>query len=83
MMLLKGYDLWSVIEETAPEDKALLDEWKKKDQFALSSIALAIKPTEQEHIYECKTAKEAWKALKEVYEGRGTHRVLSLLKFLF
>jgi len=54
--------------------------WHKKDQLALSNIALSVKPSEQEHIYNCATAKEAWDCLKDLYEGKGTHRFLSLLK---
>ena len=46
----------------------------------MSNIALALKPSEQEHIYSCTTAKAAWNCLKELYEGKGTHRFFSLLK---
>jgi len=84
-MLLKAHELWDVIEEDTPADDGDEDEhkiWKKRDQLALSSIALSLKPSEQEQIYNCKTAKSAWEHLKEVYEGKGTHRVLSLLKSL-
>ena len=90
-MLLKAHELWEVIEdeeeggeEAAPKavaaKKMETKAWKKKDQLALSNIALAVKPSEQEHIYSCATAKEAWNCLKELYEGKGTHRFLSLLK---
>ena len=85
-MLLKAHELWEVIEdeEDGEEGKAkkLTDgpKGKKKDQLALSSIALALKPSEQEHIYSCVTAKAAWNCLKELYEGKGTHRFLWLLK---
>src|SRR5271154_3096951 len=89
-MLLKAHELWEVIEEeeeegdeegtqvrvSAKAEKA----WKREDQLALSNIALALKPSEQENIYSCTTAKEAWNCLKELYEGKGTHRFLSLLK---
>ena len=54
--------------------------WQRKDQLVLSNIALAVKSSEQGHIYRCTTAKEAWNALKELYEGQGMHRFLSLLK---
>ena len=54
--------------------------WAVLDQLALSNIALSIKPSEQEYIYNCNTAKEAWNCLKEIYEGQGTHRFMSLLK---
>jgi gag-polypeptide of LTR copia-type/Zinc knuckle len=87
-MLLKAYELWEVIEDEEMEN---LDEegkakkmdtakWKRKDQLALSNIALSLKPSEQNNIYGCATAKEAWTVLKELYEGKGTHRFLSLLK---
>src|SRR5271154_4037620 len=91
-MLLKAHELWEVIEDeeeegdeeegtqvvrvSAKAEKA----WKREDQLALSNIALALKPSEQENIYSCTTAKEAWNCLKELYEGKGTHRFLSLLK---
>ena len=86
-MLLKAHELWEVIEDEEDE----LDEagkakkmdnpkWRKKDQLALSNIALALRPSEQEHIYSYTTAKAAWDCLKELYEGKGTHRFLSLLK---
>jgi gag-polypeptide of LTR copia-type len=37
---------------------------------------------EQKQIYECETAKEAWDRLVEVYQGKGMHRFLSLMKRL-
>jgi gag-polypeptide of LTR copia-type len=43
---------------------------------------LSLKPAEQEQIYDCQTAKEAWTHLQEVYKGKGMHRLLSLLKQL-
>jgi gag-polypeptide of LTR copia-type/Domain of unknown function (DUF4219)/Zinc knuckle len=92
-MLLKAHELWEVIEDddtdedgtsaTGPEKgkgKKPDAKWRKKDQLALSNIALALKPSEQEHIYNCVTAKDAWNCLKQLYEGKGTHRFLSLLK---
>jgi len=95
-MLLKAHELWEVIEDEESAEmtegeasaaskvkgktRKLDAEWHKKDQLALSCIALALKPSEQEHIYNCVTAKEAWNCLKGIYEGKGTHRFLSLLK---
>ena len=97
-MLLKARELWDVIEDettnvgtresisegipeggTQPQRDAV---WHKKDQLALSSIVLSLKPAEQEQVYDCQTAKEAWTHLREVYQGKGMHRLLSLLKQL-
>ena len=47
--------------------------WDTKDQLAFSVIALRIKPSEQEHVYDCTTSKKAWDTLKEVYSGTGMH----------
>ena len=84
-MLLKAHELWNVIEDEELDDEAKAKKmdtrkWRRKDQLALSNIALTLKSSEQEHIYSCITAKEAWNSLKELYEGKGTHRFLSLLK---
>src|SRR5579862_9092423 len=88
-MLLKAHELWEVIEgeEQQSEDRTAIRvtvkkdaKWKKKDQLALSNIALAVRPSEQEHIHDCGTAREVWDCLKELYEGKGLHRFLSLLK---
>ena len=86
-MLLKAHELWEIIEDDDDEEETSTGKvkrsdakWRKKDQLALSSIALAVKPSEQQHLYNCGTAKDAWNCLKELYEGKGTHRFLSLLK---
>lgn len=88
-MLLKARELWEVIEEPvaegsseSPSGEKRGAKWHKKDQLALSNIVLALKPAEQEQVHDCKTAKEAWDRLQEVYQAKGMHRLLSLLKDL-
>jgi gag-polypeptide of LTR copia-type len=71
-------ELWDVADAKVTEDKKNTA-CKEKDQLALWSIALSL---EQELIYHCETDKSAWDKLKEIYEGKGTHRLLSLLKSL-
>ena len=75
-------DSGNVSGVAAKKGKQAEAKWRRKDQLALSNIALALKPSEQEHIYNCSMAKDAWNSLKEIYEGKGTHRFLSLLKSL-
>ena len=41
-----------------------------------------MKPSEQEYIHGCKTTKKAWEYLEEVYQKKGIHRLLSLMKEL-
>lgn len=85
-MLLIARDLWEVIdpESVRPGDdkKTAQASWDKKDRSVFATIALSMKPSEQEHIHGCKTAKEAWEHLEEVYQGKGMHRLLSLMKEL-
>ena len=80
-MLLKAHELEVVGEDedatktTEPtaetsgggkKEKRKDAKWYEKDQLALSNIVLSIKLSEQEHIYNCSTAKEAWDCLKEL-----------------
>src|SRR5271154_6391703 len=44
-------DTASVSGASAAKGKKPDAKWRKKDQLALSNIALAVKPSEQEHIY--------------------------------
>src|SRR5436305_6114214 len=85
-MLLIAKDLWEVIdpelERPGDERKSEQSKWDKKDKSVFATIALAMKPSEQEHIHNCKTAKEAWQHLEEVYHGKGMHRLVSLMKEL-
>src|SRR5436190_11577391 len=85
-MLLIAKDLWEVIDSESvrpPDDKKTTQaSWDKKDKSVFATIALAMKPSEQEHIHGCKTARKAWERLQEVYQGKGMHRLLSLMKEL-
>ena len=56
--------------------------WDSKDQLALSSIVLRLKPLEQEYIYDCAMAKETWDHLTEIYLEKGVHQLLPLMKSL-
>jgi len=85
-MLLIARELWEVVDDKSerPGDEKKSDQarWDKKDKSVFATIALAMKPSEQEHIHSCKTAKEAWDHLREVYQGKGMYRLLSLMKEL-
>src|SRR5436190_23080685 len=73
-MLLKAHELWEVIEDKEETEEGEKDlqgggalaikgkrveaKWYRKDQLALSNIALTLKLSEQEYIYNCTTVKE-------------------------
>jgi hypothetical protein len=84
-MFLKAREFWGYVDGsiTRPAESGKAQTtWDSKDQLALSSIALGLKLSEQEHIYNCTTAKAAWDQLEEIYSGTGMHRLLSLMKRL-
>lgn len=84
-MLLMAKELWGYVDgslERPTDSGKLQSTWNTKDQLALSNTALSLKPSEQEHIYHCTTAKTAWDQLEEIYSGSGMHRLLSLMKHL-
>lgn len=81
---LEAKELWGYVDGTITrpvETRKLQTTWDSKDQLALSSIALGLKPSEQE-LYNCTTAKAALDHLTEISEGTGIHRLLSLTKHL-
>jgi gag-polypeptide of LTR copia-type len=67
-MVLMAKDLWGVVEGDAATDTK---SGEKKVQQALALIVLSLTPTEQEHIIDCKTAKETWDVQEKLYEGKG------------
>lgn len=63
-MLLKQKDLWSFIADDPPVPET--DEWKKTNEKAFATIVFTIEDNQIQHVRSCKTAKEAWKALKRL-----------------
>lgn len=61
-------DLWT-IEDCASDFKegSLREEWEAKDVKALSFISLKVSSSEIIHIKNCKTAREAWQTLADLY----------------
>lgn len=49
-----------------------------KDEKALLTIALSIDPDQQVHIVHCKTAKQAWLGLEEIYEPKSRQQIIQL-----
>lgn len=55
---------------------------KDKDEKAMATIMLALKPAQLMQVRHCKTAKEMWDKLKEVYQPQGPGRKVLLFKRL-
>ena len=74
LKMILARDLWQLVdpesEHPADDKKTAQASWDKKDRSVFAIIALSMKPSEQEHIHGCKTAKEAWEYLEEIYQGK-------------
>ncbi|UYV69585.1 hypothetical protein LAZ67_6004026 [Cordylochernes scorpioides] len=79
MMLIEG-ELWKCVTEPAPDEEASRTIFNMKQEKALAMIALTISPSQQIHIMDCTTAREACDTLEQVYEPKSRSRILQLKK---
>jgi len=79
-MYLRREKLWTItIVNSAPDP---VTEWEDPNEKALTTIALCVKDIQIQHIRDCKTAKESWNALKEIYEMDSTSNRVHLLRLI-
>lgn len=87
--LLIQKKLWRFAEGTsikpaeASGNEEAIAKWTEGDQSARASMILAIAPSELKSIKTCKTARELWLRLEEIYASKGPARKATLLKSLF
>ncbi|UYV66657.1 hypothetical protein LAZ67_4002469 [Cordylochernes scorpioides] len=79
-MMLIGRELWKYVTEPEPDEEASRTIFNMKQEKALAMIALTISPSQQIHIMDCTTAREAWNTLEQVYEPKSRSRILQLKK---
>lgn len=65
-MLLIERGCWKSITDVPPDP--ITNGWMESDQKALTTIALNVDDSQIQHIRDCKSALEAWNALKEFHE---------------
>ncbi len=86
-MYLKGCDAWDIVSgDEVLKDDATEDEkrkFRKRDQFALSKICLSVSDSVQIYVRSCKTAKAAWKCLKDHFEENTLSRKVQWYRKLF
>lgn len=69
-------DLWKYVEETPPvTDEA----GQRRDQKAFSKICLMVNKDCKVYVRSCKTAKQAWEALRNAFEDKGLNNRCRLL----
>jgi len=75
--LLTHKGLWDIVEKATVEDAD-----KENDQKALALIGLGVKDCHLSTLAPCTTAKQAWEALKAVYQAKSTARRVQLKREL-
>ncbi|UYV69068.1 K02A2.6-like [Cordylochernes scorpioides] len=79
-MMLIERELWKYVTDPTPDEEASRTIFNMKQEKALAMIALTISPSQQIHIMDCTTAREAWDTLEQVYEPKSRSRILQLKK---
>ncbi|UYV84151.1 hypothetical protein LAZ67_X001338, partial [Cordylochernes scorpioides] len=79
-MMLIERELWKYVTEPTPDEEASRTIFIMKQEKALAMIALTISPSQQIHIMDCTTAREAWDTLEQVFEPKSRSRILQLKK---
>src|SRR5436190_5413239 len=82
-LLIKNY-LWEYVNGTKekPADETSATDWVTNDRKARSDLILAINPSELKQIKDCKTARDVWVKLHDIYQSKGPARKTNLLKQL-
>ena len=68
--------------ELDPNRPAEIQAWKIGDQKALADLILSISSLELKHVKHCKTSRELWNKLEEIYQSKGPARKATMLKKL-
>lgn len=82
--VLKGQDLWDIVNgsEQAPDpEKGTAEakkQFKRREQSAISIIALSLSDEVANVIEDCTTSLEMWKALSTEYEPKSLARIATL-----
>lgn len=79
-------ELWAITsgkqikgEDVSAEEAAAFD---VKDEKALASIMLCIKPSQVNHVKQCQTAALAWSKLRQIHQPGGPARKVTLFRQL-
>lgn len=86
--LLVKCDGWQYVSGTLikPEQNGMnalaIKSWEIGDQKAKADLILSISSTELKQIKNCKTSREIWLKLEEIYQSKGPARKATMLKKL-
>lgn len=80
-LLLTKEKVWDTISKDAPNP--VNDKWTQEDQTTRAIIGLNVENSQIPHIGNAKTAKEAWKALKEVHESDSFSNIINVIRNMY
>lgn len=82
--LMEGNNTWAIVfgAEVKPMSPQAIDaaiqDWERRENKAKVLLQVTVKDNIIPHIRECKTSKETWDTLKNLYETKTTNRILYL-----
>lgn len=82
-LLLIKEKVWHTISKETPTGLALTEKWSEQDETARALIGLNVEDTQLIYIRNAKSAKEAWKNLKEIHENDSVTCIVTLFRQLY
>lgn len=82
-MLLINLNLWKYVNNAIPEEKNRTEEYLRKNDEALSTIALCCERSQHSIIRQYSFAREAWSALSKEHSQQTVMAKIDLLRQLF
>lgn len=85
---LKSHAAWEVAKgtlrmPTGDAKEKEITEWKKRDGIAQRVIAASLDPTLVVHVMRCKSAKEMWKTINDLFEKKEEENKCEILEEFF
>ena len=81
---MEGYNIWAIVSgdevklEPPQATAAAIQDWQRRENKVKVLLQMSIKDNIIPHIRECKTSKETWDTLKNLYETKTTNQILYL-----
>ena len=79
LTICEAWNVWSIVngDELKPTGAART-KWEKRETKAKVLLRMSVKDNIIPHIRDCKTSKETWEVLKDLYETSNSNQILSL-----
>ena len=77
LTICEAWNVWSIVngDELKPAGAAGTD-WEKRETKAKVLLRMSVNDNIIPHIRDCKTSKETWEVLKDLYETSNSNQIL-------